>query len=396
MGLAAWMRAVALPLTALSLGYWLGRRTRWPAALALTGAAVLATLVVLAPWAARNARASGHVYFTDDHGGLTALIGANPNSEGTYTRALNQMFHDLTGKSVLDEPHHEVDQAAYALAKDWTRFEPAYALGLSAKRAERLFDDERYLLYWSVFRPGVLVGAPATWFAARRETVSAAVGVFGAVLAALAAAGVVLAAARRRWPALALVPFQLALAATYVLFFAEPRYRLPIELLALPFAALTLVELGALAAALARRAWRPGAHDRGRARRRGGLRARGDARLARAARRRRGPARGHRWAADVWRVDGAAAWRSGGPSPRPGLVARRGRPRRRPARSGAPAPLERPRPRSISRGPALAPGDLARRRSTRRPRRPRASGSRRRKARCSQTWPSHPARRCRS
>jgi hypothetical protein len=313
MGLAAWVRAVALPLTALSLGIWLARRTRWPAALALTAAAVASTLLLLSPWALRHARESGHAYFTDDHGGVTALIGANPNSEGTYTRALNQMFKDLTGHGVLDEPHHEVDQEAYALAKDWAGFEPAYALGLSVKRAERLFDAERYLLYWPVFRPGVLVGPRADWFAARREPLSAAVDVFGAVLAALAAAGVVLAAARRRWPALSLVPFQLALAATYVVFFAEPRYRLPIELLALPFAALALVELGALLAAIARRSWT--------AARAGGLRlavaaafvlagalawpalaAEGAALRAR-----------HRWAADVWRVGGLAQlakWRA--------------------------------------------------------------------------------------
>jgi 4-amino-4-deoxy-L-arabinose transferase-like glycosyltransferase len=313
MGLAAWVRAVALPLTALSLGYWLARRTRWPAALALTGAAVAATLVVLSPWALRHARESGHAYFTDDHGGLTALIGANPNSEGTYTRALNQMFHDLTGRSVLDEPHHEVDQAAYALAKDWTRFEPTYALGLAAKRAERLFDSERYLLYWSIFRPGVLVGARAAWFTARRDTMGAAADAFGVAVAALAVAGIVLAAARRRWQALALVPFQLALTATYVIFFAEPRYRLPIELLALPFAALTLDELGALAAAVARRAW---TEARAKA---GALALSGAVLLAGVF---AGPAvvdagarlrARHRWAVDVWHVSGAARlakWRA--------------------------------------------------------------------------------------
>jgi 4-amino-4-deoxy-L-arabinose transferase-like glycosyltransferase len=313
MGLAAWVRAVALPLTALSLGYWIARRTRWPAALALTGAAVASTLLVLSPWAVRQAHESGRLSFTDDHGGLTALIGTNPNSEGTYTRALNQMFHDLTGRSVLDEPHHEVDEAAYALARDWARFEPAYALGLAAKRAERLFDGERYLLYWPISRPGVLVGPRAGWFAARRPTIDAAADAFGVAVAALAVAGIVLAAARRRWVALALVPFQLALAATYVIFFAEPRYRLPIELLALPFAALTVVELATLGAALARRAWSE-ARATGLALALAGavvavgawawpaLLGRGAALRAR-----------HRWAADVWRVDGAARlakWRA--------------------------------------------------------------------------------------
>jgi 4-amino-4-deoxy-L-arabinose transferase-like glycosyltransferase len=324
MGVAAWVRAVALPLTALSLGYWLARRARWRQALALTGAAVAATLLVLLPWGVRHVRQSGHLYFTDDHGGITALIGANPNSEGTYTRALNQMFHDLTGRSVLDEPHHETDSAAFALAREWTRFEPTYALGLVAKKAERLFEPEQRLLYWSIFRPGVLVGARAAWFTARRQMIGGAADAFGVALAVLALAGLGIAAAQRRWSVLALVPFQLALAATYAIFFAEPRYRLPIEMLAFPFTALALVETGRASVALARRAWTrtwswpealraapalgaalalvlawqlvwPAALEAG-----AGLRAR------------------HRWAATVWQVDGRARlakWRPTGPLP---------------------------------------------------------------------------------
>src|SRR5437667_8615855 len=107
------------------------------------------------------------------------------------------------------------------------RFEPAYAAGLAAMKAERLFEPERRLLYWSIFRPGVLVGARAAWFDARRERIGAAVDVYGWALAGLALAGIVVAVARRRWDLVALVPFQLALAATYTFFFAEPRYRLP-------------------------------------------------------------------------------------------------------------------------------------------------------------------------
>ena len=44
---------------------------------------------------------------------------------------------------------------------DGTRFAPAYTAGLATKRLERLYEPERRLLYWSVFRPGVLVGAKA-------------------------------------------------------------------------------------------------------------------------------------------------------------------------------------------------------------------------------------------
>ena len=180
------------------------------------------------------------------------------------------MFHDLTGRGVLDEPHHETDRAAYALAKEWTRFSPRYALGLAAKRAERLFEPESRILYWSDLRPGVLVGPRAAWFAARRDAICGAVDAFGAALAALALAGVALAAARRRLLPLSLLPFQLALAATYALFFAEPRYRLPIELLAFPFVALTLVELaGLVGAARGAPGLAPGARRGGRSSSRG-------------------------------------------------------------------------------------------------------------------------------
>jgi hypothetical protein len=253
MGLAAWVRAVALPLSALSLGYWLGRRERPLRALALAGAGLGAALVVLSPWALRHLSQSGTLYFTDDHGGITALIGANPNSEGTYTRALNQMFKDVTGRSVLDEPHHTTDQAAYAIVREWTRFEPRYTLGLVTLKAERLFDPEIRLLYWPIFRPGVLTGQRAAWFAAHHAGIESLADGFGLVVLGLAAGGIVVAFARRRWTAVSLVPYQLALVATYTIFFAEPRYRLPIELLAFPFVACALGEVARLAAALRRR-----------------------------------------------------------------------------------------------------------------------------------------------
>src|SRR5262249_44029166 len=110
MGLAAWVRAVALPRSALTVFYWLARRVPVRRALGLAAAGLAAALVVLSPWAIHHARQSKSVYFTDDHGGITALIGANPNSEGSYTRALNQMFKDVTGRGVLDEPHHATGQ----------------------------------------------------------------------------------------------------------------------------------------------------------------------------------------------------------------------------------------------------------------------------------------------
>jgi hypothetical protein len=260
MGLAAWVRAVALPLSALTIFYWLARGIPPRRALALTATGLAAALVVLSPWALKHVKQSGALYFTDDHGGITALIGANPNSEGTYTRALNQMFKDVTGRSVLDEPHHATDQAAYSIVREWTRYEPRYTLGLVALKADRLFDPEIRLLYWPIFRPGVLTGQRAAWFAAHHDSIEWFADAFGLAVMGLTLAGIVVAIARRRWTLLALLPFQLALVATYTLFFAEPRYRLPIELLALPFVVSALGELVRLARALL-------ARSRGQARR---------------------------------------------------------------------------------------------------------------------------------
>jgi hypothetical protein len=214
---------------------------------------VAATLVVLAPWGIRHLRESHALYFTDDHGGITALIGANPNSEGTYTRALNRMFNDVTGRSVLAEPHHQTDQIAYGIVREWWHYEPGYALGLAVTKAERLFDPEDRLFYWPMFRPGVLVGRAAERVAAHHGGLAAAGYGFGIGILALALFGIGIAAVRRHWPLLALLPFQLSLAATYTMFFAEPRYRLPIEMLAFPFVAFAVVELVRQGRAIARR-----------------------------------------------------------------------------------------------------------------------------------------------
>ncbi|MEA2698775.1 MAG: hypothetical protein QOI66_3046 [Myxococcales bacterium] len=246
MGLGAYVRAVALPLTALSAVYWLAARRRPFAAAKLTALSVATTLLVLSPWAARNLRHEGELFFTDCHGGITALIGTNPNSEGTYTRALNQLFRKVTGHSVLDEPHRQIDHAAYRLAKDWARFEPAYALGLGALRAQRLLDDEHLLLYWPIYRPGVLVPPHDRFFVEHRTFIEQACDAVGLGILVAFMAGVALAVAQRRALALTLLPFQLALTATYVIFFAEPRYRVPIEMMALPVAGFALVGLARL------------------------------------------------------------------------------------------------------------------------------------------------------
>lgn len=237
MGLAAYMRAVAVPLVVLGAPYFRAAGASWRQTAARTGIAVGAAMLLLVPWGMRNAAEYGELFFTDSHGGLTALVGANPNSEGTYSRSLNWMFREVTGHAVLAQPHRDADRAGYALARQWSAFEPAYALGLVVRKAERLLGNERPLLYWPLFRAGVLTDEQAGWFAGHRHALETVVDLFWVLLAAAGVTGLALAVVQRRWIALAFVPTQLALCGIYAIFFAEARYHLPIALLLFPSAA---------------------------------------------------------------------------------------------------------------------------------------------------------------
>jgi 4-amino-4-deoxy-L-arabinose transferase-like glycosyltransferase len=234
MGLAAWMRAVALPLAALSAVYFRARGGTWRQTAARTGLACAAAALVLLPWAIRNRLRYGEAFVTDSHGGLTALVGANPDTDGAYSRSLNRMFLETTGYYLLREPHRQSDRAAYEIARRWTRFEPAYAAGLVGLKGERLLGSEAPLLYWPLFREGVLRAPYDSWFQARRRGLERFADGFWIFLAVAAAAGLGLAVGRRSWPALAFVPLQLALLGIYALFFAEARYQLPIVMLLFP------------------------------------------------------------------------------------------------------------------------------------------------------------------
>jgi hypothetical protein len=270
MGAAAWIRAVAMPLAVLSAFYFLADPERVPAVrrdadgrgqpasghapfwapaagwrqvAARTAVACLSATVVLAPWAVRNRLRYGETFFTDSHGGLTALVGANPNSDGRYSRSLNRLFAEVTGHRLLAEPHRLADRESYALAAEFTRFEPLYALGLVVTKAERLLASERPLLYWPLYRAGVLPDPPAGWFARHRAGIEGLADAFYYLVVAAALFGLADAALARRWVALAFIPLQLALIGIYALFFAEVRYSLPIVVLLFPAAGAGLVAL---------------------------------------------------------------------------------------------------------------------------------------------------------
>jgi hypothetical protein len=195
---------------------------------------------MLVPWAVRNRLRYGETFFTDSHGGLTALVGANPNTDGRYSRSLNRMVRDVTGFALLAEPHRAADRAARAIAKTWTGFDPLFTVGLLASKAERLLVHERALLYWPLFRAGVLPPAYLAFFARHQAAIETVADSFWLCVLALALMGCALAYARKQWLALSLLPQVAALAVLYTAIFSEPRYRLPIFMLLLPLSALAL------------------------------------------------------------------------------------------------------------------------------------------------------------
>lgn len=252
MGVAAYFRAVALPLGLLSAGYWWSLRASARSVVVRTALALAVTLAVLSPWAAHNLRQNGELRFTDSHGGITALMGNYPNSEGTYSRSLGLMFRELEGgRSFLSEPHRETDQIAYAMAKRWIGFQPGWTAGMMALRIERLFAPERGLLYWPIYRPGVLPRHIADWFGVWRPQVVRLVDTCYIVLAGLMVVGIAFSIAERRWAMAVPIACGLMLVATYTLYVAEPRYRLTTEMLLFPAAGLGL-------ARLVRTGWRAG------------------------------------------------------------------------------------------------------------------------------------------
>jgi hypothetical protein len=202
---------------------------------------------LLSPWAVRNRLRYGETFFTDSHGGLTTLVGANPNTDGCYSRSLNRMFRDVTGFALLAEPHRDADRAALHMAKTWIAFDPLFTAGLLAGKAERLLVHERALLYWPLFRAGVLPEPDRSFFASHQVAIEAVADYFWLSVLALALFGCGLAYARRQWLALCLLPSAAVLVALYTAIFSEPRYRMPICMLLMPLAALAadwLLETG--------------------------------------------------------------------------------------------------------------------------------------------------------
>ena len=242
-GFAAYIRAIVVPLAALSALVFLACGKPWRTSLASAAIACAVALLVLSPWAVRNRLRYGETFFTDSHAGLTALVGANPNTDGCYSRSLNRMFHDVTGFALLSEPHREADRKALAVAKTWITYDPLFTLGSLASKAERLLVHERALLYWPLFRAGVLPEPYRAFFGRHQGAIESVADAYWLATLTLGLFGCGLAYARKQWLALSLLPQAAILAALYTGIFSEPRYRMPICMLLLPLSAMAIAWL---------------------------------------------------------------------------------------------------------------------------------------------------------
>ena len=252
MGLAAYVRAVALPLTLMSVVYWAVRRGRARAGAQvalLTALTTAATLVVLLPWAMRNQRAARR-----------AVVHRRSRRHHRAHRRQPQLRGDVHARAEShvqgsDRPHG-ARRAARARPIGWRSIWPRTGRassrvtrwGWRSSRPSACSGRSGICCTGRSGGPGVLVGRPSAGSRRAWNAANEIADAFWYALCALFAAGVALAVAERRSRLLALIPFQLALTATYTAFFAEPRYRMPIEMMAFPLVAFALQRVWTLGA----------------------------------------------------------------------------------------------------------------------------------------------------
>ena len=219
LGLGALCKPVLLAWVPLLLwGWWrrssLGRRGR----AACTAAAVGALVLVIAPWAARNAAVQGYLVPVSSNLGMNLLIGNEPGADGGY-----QFGRDYMGMvdQIAGAEEHPVarDRLAARAALGWMVADPIRSGWLAARKL---------LLFWSPVQPD-----ESRW----RH------------LIALLSSGPLLVAGlwgtwrlRGRPEAWAVSTLALSLSLVHAVFFAHIRFRLPVDAALMAPASLLLVE----------------------------------------------------------------------------------------------------------------------------------------------------------
>jgi hypothetical protein len=188
--------------------------------LALVYAAVI---VVLVPWAVRNARNVGGFVPISSNGGANFLIGSGPGATGAFTEA------PLARVKEAGLSEREADRLAWRLGAEAVLASPFRFLSLAPKKVMYMFADDAQALRWN------LKGMRARDAPVRYSTLELAgmglVQLYYTIVVLMSVAFVVLAIRRRLFRReVSAIGFWilLAFACTAILFFGDPRFHFPV------------------------------------------------------------------------------------------------------------------------------------------------------------------------
>jgi 4-amino-4-deoxy-L-arabinose transferase-like glycosyltransferase len=174
-------------------------------------------LVVVVPWTIRNEIVTGHRFLISSNLGMNLLVGHEPGAKGSYRDGRNYLeMHERLGKEGSDAI--ESDRLVALEVLTWIADDPGRAALLGARKV---------FLFWN----SVLEGGPPKAVAVHF--------VSGTILCLMGLWGLI----RHRSEPLAWLVGSGAVAWTLVhaVFFSHPRFRLPIDLILMPFAASQLM-----------------------------------------------------------------------------------------------------------------------------------------------------------
>jgi 4-amino-4-deoxy-L-arabinose transferase-like glycosyltransferase len=181
-------------------------------------------LVVLVPWMVRNEVVTGHRFVVSTNLGMNLLIGHEPRARGSYIDERNYLaMHAKMGEGISDVVVRDGAVAREVLG--WIAEDPVRTMKLALRKT---------FLLWNSVLEGASRSATTIHFAT--GTIVVLFGLWGI--------------ARFRSDTLSWLVGSAALGWTIVnaIFFAHPRFRLPVDILLLPFAGTQLLTAWRLAA----------------------------------------------------------------------------------------------------------------------------------------------------
>jgi hypothetical protein len=228
LGAGTLVRPVTVPVFAVLLVALLIGRTGWRRAISQSALVVAVALVVLAPWAIRNAIVMKQVTLSTNTGDnlcMSRRVGGSGGFEFPNDRCLSGPF------DALERPAFETERDAHgrSLAIEFVREHPAEELRLVLRRLGHTFqDDADGIAAVESYGTDPFLSDGARDLLRRGSTT------YGALAGATGVAGLVVLLRRRRADALFVVLTGIGMLIPPLAFFGDPRFHVP----AVPIAAI--------------------------------------------------------------------------------------------------------------------------------------------------------------